>query len=213
MMEKVYEDTFNEVENTVATKKSLVTRYYERSEKVQKRYISYVSTSVRNAEGTLENTMSTIVERVLKGYHNDFYLHDIQMLNEKSAFEYIWIVREYGTFLVDLLSPYKCEDKLSFEIDFAMYRKNFELVDTTECYHVKSEDGQASLAKVTFSQAEEIVINNVYKMETAYRVYAYKIEDMYINAKGVFKPYGMDVREALTYEGFVKAVTLGMYSI
>ena len=50
----------------------------------------------------LLNKMENIVKRYVKHYKSDFYDYDLHELKKENEKKYVWIVRESGTFLLDI---------------------------------------------------------------------------------------------------------------
>ena len=72
------------------------------------------------------NAMRAVVEapgyRLLKGYKNDFYVHDAKQLQDGWAVgaQYLWIVREHGTHLAQIGAHAKINEYASAALSTAM---------------------------------------------------------------------------------------------
>lgn len=77
--------------------------FYNYDEEKRKRYVKRVENYIRKNGTDLEKAMLEIVEKKVKHYQTDFFVHDFYMLNtETEKNEYIWAVRETGTWLIPL---------------------------------------------------------------------------------------------------------------
>lgn len=81
--------------------KNLVDTYYNQNHKERENTIERVKKSVKRKKGILSDMMQ-IVEKTLKAYHSDFYIHDVERLHKNPESSFIWIVRKNGTHLINL---------------------------------------------------------------------------------------------------------------
>lgn len=75
--------------------------FYNYDEKKRERYVKRVKNHILKNGTDLEKEMLEIVQKKVKHYQTDFFVHDFYKLNtetEKTA--YIWAVRETGTWLI-----------------------------------------------------------------------------------------------------------------
>lgn len=109
--------TITEVE--AVAKASLVTRFFGRNEKVQNRYIKMIQRSIKNEVvhdfPQLLKKMERIVEKKIESHKEDFYVVDQSIIqNTLNHTDYVWIVRNYGTHLIPLISEESLEERVSF---------------------------------------------------------------------------------------------------
>ncbi|KRG16873.1 hypothetical protein ACA29_03070 [Lederbergia galactosidilytica] len=61
-------------------RKHITIAFYEKTEEQKKRYISYMRNSIRKGQDKILQSMSSVVEKHLKKYHADFYVHMMCLL-------------------------------------------------------------------------------------------------------------------------------------
>lgn len=72
----------------------------------------------------LLSKMENIVKRYVKHYKSDFYDYDLDTLKSENEKKYIWIVRECGTFLLDINRLKDSEKENSARIIYNYYLDN-----------------------------------------------------------------------------------------
>lgn len=78
--------------------------YYDKTEEQKKRTLQYRKRKILNGDNELLKTMLSIVEKNLKNYHADFFIHDVDLVKECEGEPFLWVVREYGTHFLYLHS-------------------------------------------------------------------------------------------------------------
>ena len=74
--------------------------FYSYDKTKKERYVKRVKSYIRKNGTDLEKAMLEIVEKKVKHYQTDFFVHDFYMLKTREETAYIWAVRETGTWLI-----------------------------------------------------------------------------------------------------------------
>lgn len=86
--------------------KNQVSAFYEKNDKQQKLFIAYRKRLIERGQDPLLLAMNHIVEKLVKHYLADFYVHDLEFIKENSSHPFLWMVHESGTHIIDLLADY-----------------------------------------------------------------------------------------------------------
>lgn len=86
--------------------KNQVTAFYNKTDKQQKLFIAYRKRLIERGKDELLKAMNHIVEKSVKHYLADFYVHDLEFIKENSDHPFLWMVHESGTHIIDLLADY-----------------------------------------------------------------------------------------------------------
>ena len=85
-------------------RENIATTFYEKTEEQKKRYISHMRNRIRKGSDVILQSMMELVERHVERYHADFYVHDVALYRNTENGPFLWIIRENGTHLIDLMS-------------------------------------------------------------------------------------------------------------
>lgn len=86
--------------------------YYDSSDSEKEIFLEDVKKYILEGENEQLKKMKNIVERYVKNYKADFYVHDMNMLYGKEDEKFLWFIRENGTFLVDLTDEYLLDEEI-----------------------------------------------------------------------------------------------------
>lgn len=92
------------------SKKTMSVAFYEKNDLQKKRILNYRRKKILNGNDKLLLSMMMVVEKNLKDYFSDFYIHDLEQIENHNRKEFLWIVREYGTHYIDLHSEHFTQD-------------------------------------------------------------------------------------------------------
>ncbi|MBM7715316.1 hypothetical protein JOC94_002303 [Bacillus thermophilus] len=145
-------------------RKQIAIAYYEKTDEQKRRYISYMRNKIRKGDDAILQSMMELVERHLKKYHADFYVHDISLYRNTEGAPFLWIVREYGTHFVDLYSKKFLDNevwdaKAHFEAILFNSRKEIKGIYLIENGKMQKLSEQSALA--TLAIKESIVRKNL----------------------------------------------------
>lgn len=82
------------------SKKDIRITFYNLTDEQKKRVLYYRKRKAMNDE--LLKKMVNIVESKVKKYKSDFYIHDMEVIQEIQGEPFIWVVREKGTHFIHL---------------------------------------------------------------------------------------------------------------
>lgn len=82
------------------SKKDIRITFYNLTDEQKKRVLYYRKRKAMNDE--LLKKMVNIVESKVKKYKSDFYIHDMELIQEIQGEPFIWVVREKGTHFIHL---------------------------------------------------------------------------------------------------------------
>lgn len=97
--------------------KKLSEEYYELSDQDKLNMVDRVKSAVKRKKNVLTEMMK-IVEKKVKHYQADFYIHDVQQLHKNPENSLIWFVRDSGTHFIDLDSPVALSDGESSNLNY-----------------------------------------------------------------------------------------------
>ncbi|MEK6190632.1 MAG: hypothetical protein N2A99_06550 [Carnobacterium alterfunditum] len=141
--------------------KKIESEYYELNDTEKTEMIERVKLLVKRKKNFITEMMN-IVEKKVKHYKADFYIHDIQKLHKSPENSLIWIIRDSGTHYIDLDSPVAYSDDTSANMDYfqTLVKMNriigFYLVDRKEntLQKIKQEKAEA-IIKTEFEKAKK----------------------------------------------------------
>lgn len=131
--------------------------YYDNiNDKVRERYTNFVKSMLELEKieySSLFKKMNNIVKRNLLNYQNDFYVTDIGVLRDTlKDTNFIWVVRPYGTHLIELTSDLPMEERLSYLKAIGKSEGDIQYR-----YYYLTPQG---LKKISVEQAEEYIANS-----------------------------------------------------
>lgn len=89
-------------------RKPISVAFYDKNDLQKKQYLSYMKRKIRNSNESSYNLvlkqMMEVVEKTLLNHFADFYVHDVEIMKFTEGSPVLWIVRDYGTHIVDLQS-------------------------------------------------------------------------------------------------------------
>lgn len=78
--------------------------YYQLDEEQQRRYRKLTDQKIRQGADPVLKRMRNIVKGQLRGFIADFYVHDVSHYKKAEGDPFLWVIRQYGTHIVDLTS-------------------------------------------------------------------------------------------------------------
>lgn len=135
------------------TRKNIQIAYYEKTDEQKKRMLYYRKSKILKGDNNLLKKMVQIVESNVKKYKSDFYIHDVELMKEYAGDPYIWIVREYGTHCIYLLSTdFTKDNQWENKPYFKAILNNFS--DIKGIYLIKNGELKKITKEKTFSILE-----------------------------------------------------------
>lgn len=143
--------------------KNLEEGYYELSDQDRVNMVERVKKALKRKKNVLTEMMH-IVEKKVKHYKADFYIHDVQILHRNEKDLYIWVIRDSGTHFINLDSPVTYSDGECANLNYfnSLSRMN-KLIGI---YLVDREND--SLQKINQEKAETIIKSEFEKATKRY---------------------------------------------
>lgn len=91
-------------ERRAMPKKDIRIAYYEKTDEQKKRTLYYRKRQILKGDNELLKNMVRIVDQNVVKYHSDFYIHDVEIIKEIKGNPLLWIVRDFGTHMLNLYS-------------------------------------------------------------------------------------------------------------
>jgi len=102
--------------------------YYDLSTLEKAEIMERVKKAIKRKNSELLNSMTTVVEKHLTHYKQDFYIHDIELIHQHDV-SFLWLVRDSGTHWINLENHYMVSEKISFNEDvFEIYARQERII-------------------------------------------------------------------------------------
>lgn len=132
--------------------RELVGTYYEASDELREEILQQIKKHIALKKGYLL-AMQTIVEKKLKSYKTDFYLHDVQRLTIFEGDSQIWILRDSGTQLLNL--DWDSSDEYGNSTNLQSFDSFMRHTKVNGIYHVSPSEN--TVKKISKDRARALI--------------------------------------------------------
>lgn len=136
--------------------------FYDGNEDFQKEFLRNSKKRVKEVPALKK--MELIIKKNMTAYTNDFYVHDVQLMNESlkehNAFDFIWFVRKRGTHFINLKSIHSIQESVQ-----ALRKLNGTF------YHIKGTSDIFTFHVLSDKELENIVSTHEEKTEKAFELF------------------------------------------
>lgn len=84
--------------------KDMRVEFYDKTEDKRKRVLNYRKKRIEESDDLLLKAMHEIVEKRVKLYQADFYIHDVETIKQCENEAFLWVVDDLGTYFIYLHS-------------------------------------------------------------------------------------------------------------